>query len=436
MINKDYYSLRSLIEDKFDDTVNSIIDIVEKIYKQNNAYIQVNANIKEDFVKCRSSNKRFKYFTYDIKSAMIHKDYISDACSRQIKAKLYQANCSIVKIAQQYGLVLLGQTNSDEFCCGSYGTTGKYAPALLDDGTSPGGSSSGGAISARYASHVSVATDTGGSCRWPALINNIIGFKTTFGAISRYLVFDYANSLDTISFMSRNIEHIEIAMQVWAYKCFKDSCAVAGQYTVFNENNSSIIISVFNYASMSVEQRKFINNVSKVFNIQITNIEINFKTVQAVYNVISAIEFFSSTNKFEEVKHTHKFKTHKLNNTNYQARYKNFSDNSLNKLFYGSLILGHSKYRPLYRIAVKQRSTIVYTINSYFTSKNHIIIMPALIKDNTYIEANLLLANLSGCPAISFNINNNIYDSISIIAPMHSDNVLIHVYRQLFSKIH
>ena len=433
MINKDYYNFVALIQKDLDSTVNKVNNIVKKIYKKNNAYIQINNNIKEDFKRSIESNKKFKCFTYDIKSAMIHKDYNSDACSNQIKPKLFQANCSIVNIADQYGLVLLGQTNSDEFCCGSYGLTSKYKHAVLDDNTSPGGSSSGGAISALYASHVSVATDTGGSCRLPALINNIIGFKTTFGLISRYLVYDYANSLDTVSFMSRNIEHIEIAMKIWAYKCTKDSCAVSGTYEPFCESNDKIVVSVMNYTLMTNEQKKFITIISKKLNIQITNIEINFKTVQATYEAISSIEFFSSTNKFEEIKHTYKFKTHKLENTNYQNRYKNFSNNSLNKLFYGSLILGHQQYRPLYYLAIKKRSTIVHTINSYFTSKYHVILMPALIRDEIYMEANMFLANLSGCPAIAFNINNDIYNGIIIMAPMYSDNILIHIYRQIFS---
>jgi aspartyl-tRNA(Asn)/glutamyl-tRNA(Gln) amidotransferase subunit A len=101
---------------------------------------------------------------------------------------------------------------------------------------SPGGSSSGAAVATAHGSSLlSIGTDTGGSLRLPAAWTSTVGFKPTYGSISRYGVVSYASSLDTVGFLTGSSECAEIAWKClggakepkkdWAAKISRDSTA-------------------------------------------------------------------------------------------------------------------------------------------------------------------------------------------------------------------
>jgi aspartyl-tRNA(Asn)/glutamyl-tRNA(Gln) amidotransferase subunit A len=94
------------------------------------------------------------------------------------------------------------KTNMDEFGMGSHSTHSYFGPvsnrAPLTH-RSAGGSSGGSAVAvAMGAQNFALGTDTGGSVRLPAAYNGVVGFKPSYGKISRWGVIPYANSLDTV----------------------------------------------------------------------------------------------------------------------------------------------------------------------------------------------------------------------------------------------
>lgn len=101
---------------------------------------------------------------------------------------------------------ILGKTNMDEFGMGSHSTHSFFGPVRRGKPLrkhSAGGSSGGSAVAVATGQvRVALGTDTGGSVRLPAAYNGIVGFKPSYGLISRWGVVPYANSLDTVGILA------------------------------------------------------------------------------------------------------------------------------------------------------------------------------------------------------------------------------------------
>ena len=122
-----------------------------------------------------------------------------------------QADATIVARLRNAGFVLVGRTNMTEFAYSGLGLNPHYGtprnPFDRRLGRIPGGSSSGAAVSVTDSmAAAGIGTDTGGSCRIPAAMCGIVGYKPTACRVPRTGVVPLSESLDSVGPLARSVD--------------------------------------------------------------------------------------------------------------------------------------------------------------------------------------------------------------------------------------
>lgn len=141
-------------------------------------------------------------------------------------------DATVVKLLREEGTLVIAKTNMDEFGMGSHSThsaKGKVGNGRQGSNRRSVGGSSGGsaiAVALRQCS-LALGSDTGGSVRLPAAYTGVMGFKPSYGLLSRYGLIPYANSLDTVGILAQTRRLVQDAFEALDHHDEKDPTSLS-----------------------------------------------------------------------------------------------------------------------------------------------------------------------------------------------------------------
>ena len=162
----------------------------------------------------------------------------STAGSKSLDGFVPPYSATVVERLEAAGAVVIAKANLDEFGMGSSNENSFFGPVRnpWDLSKVPGGSSGGSAVAvATGVAPLALGTDTGGSVRQPAAFTGVIGFKPTYGRLSRYGVMAFASSLDQVGVLSRSARDLALAMDAMGGHDPRDATSLEGNAPRFAE---------------------------------------------------------------------------------------------------------------------------------------------------------------------------------------------------------
>jgi aspartyl-tRNA(Asn)/glutamyl-tRNA(Gln) amidotransferase subunit A len=196
------------------------LDIIAKKNPEINAYREVFSDALE---QAKKADERIKVSKADvtlltgipfaIKDNILIEGRIAGASSKILENYKASYDATVIKKLKDAGAVFLGRTNMDEFAMGGSTENSAYGVTRNpNDSTRVSGGSSGGSVVAvaMNGALVALGTDTGGSVRQPSSFCGVVGFKPTYGAVSRHGLIAMGSSLDQAGPIAKTVAETEI----------------------------------------------------------------------------------------------------------------------------------------------------------------------------------------------------------------------------------
>lgn len=330
-----------------------------------------------------------------------------------------------IRLLEEEDALLIGKTNLDEFGMGSSNENSAFFSAQNPWNLSrvPGGSSGGSAaaVSARL-SLISTGSDTGGSIRQPASFCGIVGFKPTYGRVSRYGLVAFGSSLDQIGPFTTTVADAALSMEVMGQHCPNDATSLdlpSESYPLQKELDPETVIGVpwHFLESLSPEIRKNFEDaidVMKQLGAKIIDVNLDIlKYSIAVYYILATAEASTNLARFDGIRFGVRSPNAKTLEEVYElSRKEGFGREVKKRIMLGTYVLSAGYQDAFYKKAQKVRTLIIDAFDEAFNQCDAVM-MPVTTSGafehgsfhdplQMYLQDIFTVpANLAGLPGIS-----------------------------------
>ncbi|KAK9454317.1 amidase signature domain-containing protein [Dipodascopsis uninucleata] len=313
--------------------------------------------------------------------------------SNMLKGYKSPYNATIVDKLIDSGAVILGKTNMDEFAMGTDNIHTIYGapknPLYPGADYSAGGSSGGSAVAVGSGMcYAALGTDTGGSVRLPAALCGAVGFKPSYGLISRYGVIAFAQSLDTVGILADSIRKVRTVFHaISGYdpkdptsisQELRDSLAVQNDKLSQSAKKWKIGIPLeFNVDSLSESVKKAWKEVlqkmllegHELYTVSLPSVLSSLPT----YYIVAPAEASSNLARYDGIRYGHRASEDRDSEDGIlygKTRSEGFGEEVRRRILLGNYNLSSGAFNNHYIQAQKVRRKIQYDFDRVFTLKN------------------------------------------------------------------
>lgn len=379
------FSCQELVQECFSniekDKLNDFITLFEKQAVQQ----------AQDVDKKIASNQKLNSLEgipVAIKDNILIKGERVTAASRMLENYIASYDAKVIEKLRDKGAIFLGKTNLDEFAMGASNETSYFGPVLNphDETRVPGGSS-GGSAAAVAARHCvfALGSDTGGSIRQPAAFCGVVGFKPSYGRVSRYGLMALSSSLDQIGPLTNSVEDSAIVFNSILDQDQNDMTTIKSDKVNISKIKEGMENKVIgfpkNYYKLSINQEikdSFKDVLQELKGMGIKTKEIDFSFMDealAVYYIIQPAEASTNLARYDGIRYGfNKRDAQDLLESYLTNRDLGFGKEVKRRIMIGTYVLSEGYKDAYYNTAKRVQQDIKFRFQKMFKDVDAIIL--------------------------------------------------------------
>jgi aspartyl-tRNA(Asn)/glutamyl-tRNA(Gln) amidotransferase subunit A len=367
----------------------------------------------------------------------------------------YQAT-AIEKLEAE-GAICVAKANLDAFAHGGSTENSDFGTTLnpVDPTRVPGGSSGGSAASvALDIVPFALGTDTGGSCREPASFSGCVGYKPTYGLISRYGVVAMASSTDVIGLLTRNSIETAYLLDILAGKDRNDATTIDRQdsYKIGQQINTPVKVGVVKeFMGEGVDsgvKQAVIEAIDRLRKNGVEVVEISIPSIElalACYYIIVPAEISSNLSRYDGQRYGYSAgEASNLEESYSKSRGIGLNSENKRRIMIGTYVLSSGYCEAYYKKAAKLRTRLIDEFTDAYKNVDFLIgptapsVAPKIGENSDdplkmyLLDIMTVPVNLVGVPAISIpcGLSDGLPVGLQIIGRSRMDKELIEFANQ------
>ncbi len=412
------------------DLAEAYLKEIEKQNQTLNAYLEVFSDVRE---QAEAADKKIKTgkaklltgVPLAIKDNILIEGRRVSAASKILEGYRASYDATVIKKLKEQGVVFLGRTNCDEFAMGGSTENSAFGVTKNPTDTSRVAGGSSGGSAAAVAAHLALGalgSDTGGSIRQPAAFCGVVGFKPTYGAVSRSGLIAMSSSFDCIGPLGKTVADTESLFGVIQGRDSSDSTSREINTKYQTPDTKKIVVGVPKMIADAEGMEKEVREnfeaslaLLKKRGCEVREVALpSLSYALAVYYVIMPAEVSTNLARFDGVKYGLHLSGADLLDDYQKTRGNGFGEEARRRILLGTFVLSSGYYDAYYGKAVAARRAIQDELAEVFASGVDVVATPTTPTPAFKIgekasdplamylgDIFTVTANIAGIPAIS-----------------------------------